>query len=39
MMTFSAKPKDIANEIFHVAHQPRSAWSFNVELRPDNEKW
>ena len=36
---FFCKPKDIANEIFHVAHQPRSAWSFNVELRPDNEKW
>ena len=37
--SFFCKPKDIANEIFHVAHQPRSAWSFNVEIRPDIEKW
>ena len=34
-----AQPKDIAEEIFHVAHQERSAWSFDVELRPDIEKW
>ena len=37
--SFFCKPQDIANEIFHVAHQPRSAWSFNVEIRPDIEKW
>jgi len=36
---FFCKPEDIANEIFHVAHQARSAWSFDVELRPDIEKW
>ena len=34
-----AQPKDIAKEIYHIAHQPRSAWSFDVELRPDIEKW
>jgi len=34
-----AKPADIAGEIFHVAHQPRSTWSFNVELRPATEPW
>lgn len=26
-------------EIFHVAHQPRGAWSFNVEIRPFKEVW
>jgi len=36
---FFCKPKDIANEIFHVAHQARSAWSFDVEVRPDIEAW
>lgn len=36
---FFIKPTDIANEIWHVAHQPRSAWSFNVELRPFKETW
>ncbi|MDP7174185.1 MAG: SDR family NAD(P)-dependent oxidoreductase [Alphaproteobacteria bacterium] len=33
------KPTAIAEEIFHVAHQDRSAWSFLVELRPDRETW
>ena len=33
------QPEDIAEEIFHVAHQNRSAWSFDVEIRPDIEKW
>ena len=33
------KPDDIAAEIFHVAHQPKSAWSFNVEVRPFGETW
>ncbi|AQS89136.1 short-chain alcohol dehydrogenase [Neoasaia chiangmaiensis NBRC 101099] len=36
---FFIQPKDIAQEIWHVAHQPRSAWSFNVELRPFKEPW
>ncbi|MEL0113348.1 MAG: SDR family NAD(P)-dependent oxidoreductase [Rickettsiales bacterium] len=34
-----AKPADIAGECFHIAHQPKSTWSFNVELRPYNETW
>ena len=34
-----AKPVDIASECYHVAHQPKSTWSFNVELRPYNETW
>ena len=34
-----SKPADIASECFHIAHQPKSTWSFNVELRPFNENW
>ena len=33
------QPEDIADEIFHIAHQKRSAWSFDVEIRPDIEHW
>ena len=33
------KPAAIADEIWHVAHQDRSAWSFNVEVRPFSETW
>ena len=33
------QPQDIADEIYHIAHQNRSAWSFDVEIRPDIEKW
>lgn len=36
---FFCKPSAIAEEIYHVAHQNRSAWSFDVEIRPDIEKW
>jgi NADP-dependent 3-hydroxy acid dehydrogenase YdfG len=36
---FFIRPRDIAAEVWHVAHQPRSAWSFNVELRPFGEHW
>ncbi|MGB1884297.1 MAG: SDR family NAD(P)-dependent oxidoreductase [Gammaproteobacteria bacterium] len=36
---FFAKPDDLADEIYHVAHQPRSAQSFLVELRPFGEAW
>ena len=36
---YFAKPSAIAEEIWHVAHQDRSAWSFDVELRPHHEKW
>jgi len=36
---FFSFPTDIADEVFHVAHQPRSAWSFDVEIRPFGEKW
>jgi short-subunit dehydrogenase len=36
---FFIKPRAIADEIWHLVHQDRSAWSFNVELRPFGEKW
>ncbi len=36
---FFCKPSAIADEVFHVAHQDRSAWSFDVEIRPAHEKW
>jgi NAD(P)-dependent dehydrogenase (short-subunit alcohol dehydrogenase family) len=36
---FFIKPAEIAEEIWHVAHQPKGAWSFNVELRPFKEVW
>ena len=36
---FFANPTDLAEEIWHVAHQNRSAWSFNVEVRPYGETW
>ena len=36
---FFIKPTAIADELWHVAHQDRSAWSFNVEVRPFAENW
>ena len=36
---FFIAPTAIADEAWHVANQPRSAWSFNVELRPFGETW
>ena len=36
---FFIKPAAIAEEIWHVAHQDRCAWSFNVEIRPFGETW
>jgi NAD(P)-dependent dehydrogenase (short-subunit alcohol dehydrogenase family) len=36
---FFCKPDDIAAECWHLAHQPRSAWSFDVTIRPDREPW
>lgn len=37
--SFFIKPAAIAEEIWHVTHQDRSAWSFNVEIRPFGETW
>ncbi len=36
---FFCKPAAIGEEVYHVAHQDRSAWSFAVEVRPYHENW
>jgi len=36
---FFIHPRAIADEIWHVVHQPKGAWSFNVEVRPFKESW
>ena len=36
---FFAKASAIAEEMFRVAHQDKSTWSFTVELRPFGEVW
>jgi hypothetical protein len=36
---FFVPPSAIAEEIWHVVHQDRSAWSFNVEVRLFRETW
>jgi len=36
---FFISPASIADEVFHLAHQPRDAWSFLAEIRPFNEQW
>lgn len=36
---FFIQPSAIAETVWHLAHQDRSAWSFEVDLRPFGEKW
>ena len=36
---FFIQPATIAAEVFHLAHQPRDAWSFLAEVRPFHEPW
>lgn len=36
---FFIRPADIADEVWHLAHQARSAWSFLAEVRPYAENW
>ena len=36
---FFCKPDDIASEVWHLAHQPKSAWTFDVWIRPFGENW
>jgi len=36
---FFCQPADIAAECWHLAHQPRSAWTYDVMIRPDVEQW
>jgi len=36
---FFSKPKAIAEEVFHVAHQDPSTWAFDLVIRPFAENW
>lgn len=36
---YFAKPDDIADAIYYVCHQPKSAWTFEYDLRPFGENW
>jgi NAD(P)-dependent dehydrogenase (short-subunit alcohol dehydrogenase family) len=37
--SFFARPDDIAESVFFLARQPRSAWTFELDLRPFAEHW
>jgi NAD(P)-dependent dehydrogenase (short-subunit alcohol dehydrogenase family) len=37
--SYFCRPADIAEECWHLAHQPRSAWTFDVQIRPNGEVW
>ena len=37
--TFFIQPAAIADEVWHLLNQAKSAWSFNVEIRPFGETW
>jgi NAD(P)-dependent dehydrogenase (short-subunit alcohol dehydrogenase family) len=36
---FFLKPAEIAEAVHFLAHQPRSAWTFELDLRPFGERW
>jgi len=36
---YFAKPDAIAEEVFHLAHQDRSTWTFDLVIRPFAQKW
>ena len=36
---FFSKPSAIADEVFHIAHQDRSTWAFDMVIRPYAEPW
>jgi hypothetical protein len=36
---FFLKPDDIAAAVHFLAHQERSAWTFELDLRPFGERW
>jgi NAD(P)-dependent dehydrogenase (short-subunit alcohol dehydrogenase family) len=36
---FYIRPADIADEVWHLVHQARSAWTFLAEVRPYGETW
>jgi NAD(P)-dependent dehydrogenase (short-subunit alcohol dehydrogenase family) len=33
------QPAEIAEAYYYLAHQPKSAWTFEIDLRPFNESW
>ncbi len=37
--SFFCKPADIASECWHLVHQPPSAWTFDIQIRPAAEIW
>jgi len=37
--SFFCRPDDIASECWHIVHQPPSAWTFDVQIRPAAENW
>lgn len=36
---FFIQPSAIADEVFHIAHQDRSSWTFDLVIRPFGEVW
>ena len=36
---FFCMPEDIAHTAWHLAHQPKSAWTFEADIRPFGETW
>ena len=36
---FFIQPDAIADTVFHLVNQDRSAWTFEVDLRPFGEVW
>jgi len=36
---FYARPADLAEACWTLAHQPRSAWTFEMAVRPFGEVW
>ena len=36
---YFTKPHAIAEEVFHMAHQDRSTWAFDLVIRPFAERW
>ena len=37
--SFFCQPAAIAEECWHLVHQPRSAWTFDALIRPHGEVW
>ncbi len=36
---FFCQPEEIAESVYHLTQQKRSAWTFEMDLRPFGEKW